>query len=64
MDKDIKEKRDGLIRQLWLVFRDMSDIYDAEKFTDEDLELWGLVTGHSAVQDRLKDPQQNEFLEE
>ena len=46
-------RRDLLIRQLWLVYRDMSDIMPVHDWETADLDLWGNVTGHSAVQSRL-----------
>ena len=48
------KERDRLILELWIVFRKMSDEIDPEEFTDEDLELWGVVTKHSTVQKRLE----------
>jgi hypothetical protein len=46
-------RRDTLIVQLWNVFRDMSDTQEPEDFTTEDLDLWGVVTSHSAIQNKL-----------
>lgn len=46
-------RRDVLIRQLWLIYRDMSDIMSVDDWDDVDLDLWGNVTGHSAVQSQL-----------
>ena len=45
--------RDGAILRLWTVFCDMSDELPADEWTDADLELWGKVTEHDAVQSRL-----------
>ena len=45
--------RDGAILRLWAAFRDMSDELPADEWTDADLELWGKVTEHEAVQSRL-----------
>jgi hypothetical protein len=46
-------RRDDLIRQLWLVYRDMSDLMQVDDWETADLDLWGNVTGHSAVQSKL-----------
>jgi len=43
---------DGVIRQLWLLYRLTSDEH-ADILTDQDLELWELVTQHKAIQDKL-----------
>lgn len=48
----LKARRDDLIRELWVVFRDISD-YELTCISSEDLNLWGLVTAHRAVQGRL-----------
>jgi len=59
MAKDIEllhQRRDDLIRNLWLVLRDLSDHHigtPPREMSDEDLKLWGAVTEHSAVQSRL-----------
>jgi hypothetical protein len=47
--KELERKRNVLIRQLWVVFRKMSDFQGLE-MTDEDANLWSLVTNHSACQ--------------
>ena len=49
----LQRKRDALVRGLWLIFRDMSDIITPEEFTHEDLALWSHITTHSAVQSKL-----------
>lgn len=46
-------RRDALICQLWLVYRDMSDLLEADDFDAADLDLWGKVTAHAAVQSKL-----------
>ena len=46
-------RRDDLIRQLWQVFRKLSDYDGTIRMTDEDLELWTHVTKHDACQNRL-----------
>ena len=51
--ESLKAMRDRLIRELWVKFRDMSDLVEADDFSEEDLKLWELVTLHSAVQSRL-----------
>lgn len=43
---------DNAIRTLWCAFRDASDDHGKD-LTQADLDLWGLVTRHSAIQDRL-----------
>lgn len=47
------QRRDDLIRELWKVYRDMSDIVDPEDFDEADLNMWSLVTNHTAVQSKL-----------
>ena len=47
-------RRDAKIRELWLVYRDMSDIMQSDEWDAADLELWGLVTEHAAVQSQLR----------
>ena len=46
-----RNKIDALIIQLWLELRDLSDT--PLNMTAEDLELWGVVTNHPAIQTRL-----------
>lgn len=48
------KKRDALIRELWVVFSDLSDPVEPDAWTDEDIALWGKVTLHSAVQGPLE----------
>ena len=48
----LKHDRDVLIRKLWLIFRKMSDIQGL-KMTDEDVNLWSLITNHSGCQNVL-----------
>lgn len=45
----LEHDRDVLIKKLWVVFRKMSDIQGLE-MTDEDVNLWSLVTNHSGCQ--------------
>lgn len=56
----LQTRRDALVRGLWLVFRDMSDIITPEEFTYEDLALWSHITTHSAVQSRLNAANSNQ----
>lgn len=46
-----KGKRDQAIRNLWVAFRELSDV--ADEIEERDSDLWELVTLHPAVQDRL-----------
>lgn len=50
----LKDNRDNKIRELWIIFREMSDMIEPDEFTYEDLSMWEACTKHSAVQDRLK----------
>jgi hypothetical protein len=45
--------RDNLIRQLWVVYRDISDVMIADDWDDADLDLWSNITRHCAVQSKL-----------
>ena len=47
--------KDRAIINLWNALRDLSD-YGEEALTEQDLQLWGYVTGHDAVQSRLNKP--------
>ena len=47
--------KDRAIINLWNAMRDLSD-YGEEALTEQDLQLWGYVTGHDAVQSRLDQP--------
>jgi len=47
--------RNILVRHLWQVYRDMSDIIAPDDLESIDLDLWRLVTKHDAVQSRLKE---------
>lgn len=49
--RDMSAQRDDLIRKLWLILNDMSE--DPDALSDEDFELWEIITAHSAVQSRL-----------
>ena len=46
----IRIRLNALIRQVWGAMRDLSDCRDGNALTDEDMELWGCVTKHPAVQ--------------
>ncbi len=48
--KMLQDKRDKLIKQLWLVFCEMLDVGGSDNFTEEDLNLWTRVTSHSGFQ--------------
>jgi len=48
-----KLQKDKAIVALWNTFRDLSD-HGEDALTESDLALWGYVTGHDAVQSRLK----------
>lgn len=49
-----REEMDYAIRRLWLKFRDASDFH-LDELTQEDLDLWDLVTRHNAVQGPIRD---------
>lgn len=57
VNPDLVEKRkelDTLLRRVWLVLREISDFHaNAETMSVEDLDVWGAVTKHSAIQSRL-----------
>jgi hypothetical protein len=40
---------DQAVIQLWLALRDLSD-FDDEYMREDDLDLWGKVTAHRAIQ--------------
>jgi hypothetical protein len=46
--------RDEAIRRLWCAFRDLSDELPEDDWSEADLDLWGRVTTHTAVQSRLE----------
>jgi hypothetical protein len=43
---------DDSVRQVWMAYRDASDV-SVDMLTEQDMELWGIVTRHAAIQDRL-----------
>lgn len=45
-------KVDVAIGRLWIAFRELSG-FGEEAMTPQDCELWGEVTGHKAIQDKL-----------
>jgi len=47
--KNLEDRRDNLIKGLWIVFSQIYDL-DLAEITDEDVKLWGAVTLHSACQ--------------
>lgn len=51
--KMAKEKADDAIRALWVAYRKLSDHQQPDEWSDDDMDLWGHVTRHRAVQDRL-----------
>ncbi len=52
-ETELLTKRDRLIRELWLTMKELSYLQGCKDFTDEDLNVWTAVTGHSAIQDKL-----------
>jgi len=52
--KKLISARDTAIAALWVAFRDLSDELPADSWTVEDLDLWGVLTKHEAVQSRLR----------
>lgn len=49
----LKMERDKLLRNLWSVFNQISNLQGLS-MTDEDLDLWSLITNHSDLKNRLK----------
>lgn len=47
---DEREKLDALIRALWAAYREMYDVSDVRGWPNEDLDVWALITQHSAIQ--------------
>ena len=45
--------RDEAIRRLWCAFRDLSDVVAPDDWEQSDLDLWGQVSAHEAVQSVL-----------
>jgi hypothetical protein len=48
--KKLYDERDKLVKSLWSVLDDISYVI---KLTNEDMDLWIKVTGHSAIQNQL-----------
>ena len=46
----VRIRLDRLIRQTWCALRDLSDYRNGEALTQEDLDLWGRITPHPAIQ--------------
>lgn len=46
----VRIRLDALIRQTWCALRDLSDYRNSEALTQEDLDLWGRITQHPAIQ--------------
>lgn len=49
---EARARIDDAVRKVWLAYRDASDV-NADMLTEQDMELWGIVTRHRAIQDRL-----------
>ncbi len=47
------KRRNDLIRQLWIVYTNLSDVLESDEFEKEDAELWFKITKHKAIQNRL-----------
>ena len=45
--------RDSAIRRLWCAFRDLSDVVAPDDWEQSDLDLWGQVSAHEAIQSVL-----------
>lgn len=56
--------RDRAIRTLWVALRNLSTLRATDEMTDEDVELWEMVTRHSAVQDVLRINAQHDSRED
>ena len=52
--KIAKMNVNSAIRELWLKLRDLTD-FGVEAISEEDLDLMTAISGHSAIQDRLKE---------
>jgi hypothetical protein len=50
---DLNAVKDNLIRDLWVAFYDLSKTPNID-FSEEDLDLWGMVTKHSACQKAIQ----------
>ena len=46
--------RDDLLRELWQLYRELSDVQEPENWSENDLDLWEMVTNHSAIQDKIR----------
>jgi len=46
----VRIRLDALIRQTWCALRDLSDYRDGGALTKEDMDLWGQITPHPAIQ--------------
>ena len=56
---EARARIDDAVRKVWLAYRDASDV-NADMLTEQDMELWGIVTRHRAIQDRLNATLPNE----
>jgi len=50
----LQREKDNAIRAMWRAFRDLSELLPPDDWTEEDMDLWGKVTEHSAVQNRIR----------
>ena len=50
-----KEKVNEAIRALWLALFDLSSVVDIDDIEEEDLDLFGTIGRHRAVQERLNE---------
>lgn len=51
-EETARARIDDAVRQVWLAYRSASDV-NADMLTEQDMELWEVVTRHAAIQDRL-----------
>ncbi len=54
LTENFKTERNKLILGLWNQLGDYCDTVGLQSFTDEDINLWHALTGHSAIQDAVK----------
>ena len=48
-----RQNLDEAVRKLWLALHELST--KEKEMTEADLDLWGAVSSHPAIQDRLKE---------
>lgn len=51
-DSEARVRIDDAVRKVWLAYRYASDV-SVDMLTEQDMELWCIVTSHRAIQDRL-----------